>query len=75
MTTTQPEGRFVCAMHGTRVWAMPNGLYRTDHAYDEYDSAFDALKAHTAFQESIRLEEKAKQFRLQAMSLQSKRSR
>jgi len=75
MNVTQTTGRFICAMHGTRVWEMPNGLYRTDHAYDEYDSAFDALKAHTAFQESIKLEAKAKEYRLLAMSLQSKRSR
>jgi hypothetical protein len=75
MNVTQTTGRLICNMHGTRVWLMPNGLYRTDHAYDEYDSATDALKAHTAFQESIKLEEKAKQYRLLAISLQSKRSR
>lgn len=68
-------GRFICEMHGTRVWQMPDGLYRTDHAYYEYDSCFDALKAHEAFQESIKLEEKAKEYRLLSMSLISKRSR
>jgi hypothetical protein len=75
MTTTQTTGRFICAMHGTRVWKMPNGLYRTDHDYYEYDSAFDALRAHTAIQESIALEKKATEYRVMAKNLISKESR
>ncbi len=54
---------------------MPNGLYRTDHDYYEYDSAFDALKAHTAMQESIALEKKAAEYRLMAKNLISEKSR
>jgi hypothetical protein len=75
MTTTQTTGRFICAMHGTRVWLMPNGLYRTDHDYYEYDSATDALKAHTAMQESIALEKKARDYRVMAKKLISEKSR
>lgn len=75
MTTTQTIGRFICAMHGTRVWQMPNGLYRTDHDYYEYDSSFDALRAHTAMQESIKLEKKATEYRVLAKSLISEKSR
>jgi hypothetical protein len=50
-------------------------VYRTDHDYYEYDSAFDALKAHTAIQESLKLEKKATEYRVLAKNLISKESR